>query len=254
MATKAGGPPPGGGFGRQDAAAIRAAWAAGVLPECPGCRVALDPTPVPPRRDVAYVRDRVVLVCRSCGRSAAVERRLRGTPLPAVPAPPLPLVGWREWVRMPDHSPGWLKVKVDTGARTSALHVEDVALFRREGTGWLRFTVLPRQRTHLGAFQVEAVQVDERNVRSSSGSSEERPVVRLRLALGATDFSTEVTLTRRDQMGFRMLLGRTALRNRFLVHPAASYLQGTPTEEAPRKEDGPAPSSSTPPLSPPPRN
>lgn len=154
---------------------------------------------------------------------------------------------------MPDHSPISLKVKVDTGARTSALHAEDVESLRREGAHWLRFTVLPRQRTRTGAFQVEVPQVDERRIRSSSGSSEERPVVRLRLTLGATDFSTEVTLTRRDQMGFRMLLGRTALRNRFLVHPADSYLQGTPTEGAPLEPDDDAPSFSPSPLSHPPR-
>jgi len=257
MATKAGGPPSRGGFGREDAAGIREAWAAGIVPECPQCQVALDPTSVPPRRDVAYVRDRVVLVCRSCGRSAAVERRLRGASPPArpsLPLPlPLPLVGWREWIGLPDHSPTRLKVKVDTGARTSALHAENIEPLRREGTPWLRFTVLPRQRTRAGAFRVEALQVDERSVRSSSGSEEERPVVRLRLALGTTDFTTEVTLTRRDQMGFRMLLGRTALQNRFLVHPGASYLNGAPHDGAPAEEDGSPPFSSPSPLSPPPR-
>jgi hypothetical protein len=246
MATKAGGTPGRGSFGREEAAGIRQAWAAGMAPECPRCRVVLDPTPVPPRSDVAYVRDRFILVCRSCGRSAAVERRHRGAP-----SSPLPLVGWREWIRVPAGAATALKVKVDTGARTSALHAEGLEPFEREGEPWIRFSVLPRQRSLVGAFDVEAPKVDQRRVRSSSGSAEERPVVRLRLAMGATIFSTEVTLTRRDLMGFRMLLGRTALRNRFLVNPAASFLQGVPCADAPPDGDGPGPTSA--PFPPPPR-
>ncbi|TVP47483.1 MAG: ATP-dependent zinc protease [Gemmatimonadales bacterium] len=182
-----------------------------------------------------------MLVCRSCGGSAAVERRDRKPPSPA-----LPVVGWREWVSLADHAAISLKAKVDTGARTSALHVEELENVQRDGQPWLRFLVLPRQRSRSSAFRVEAPLVDERAVRSSSGASEERPVVSLRIGLGPVTFPAEVTLTRRDQMGFRMLLGRTALRDRFLVNPATSYLQPNPHPpgEPPRRKSPSNPPSS----------
>lgn len=219
MARKASGSPRPEGFRRAEATRIRDAWRSGEAVVCPRCDIALDPTPVPPRDDVAYVRNRVLLVCRLCGGSTAVERRDRKS-LPSA----LPVVGWREWVSLEDHPIARLKAKVDTGARSSALHVEDLEAMERDGRRWLRFLVLPIQRSRAEAFPCEAPLSDRRRVRSSSGTSEERPVVILRIALGAEVFPAEVTLTRRDRMGFRMLLGRTALRDRFLVNPAASFL------------------------------
>jgi hypothetical protein len=137
------------------------------------------------------------------------------------------LVGWREWVVLPDLSPVPVKAKVDTGALTSALHAEDLRHERTpEGIEVVRFVLLPHQTGEEDAIEVTAPLVDVREVRSSSGEAEERPTVRTRLQLGDVDVAFDVTLTTRDRMGFRMLLGRRALRRRFLVDPGASFLFG----------------------------
>lgn len=144
------------------------------------------------------------------------------------------MIGWREWVHITDGDTPPIKAKVDTGARTSALHA--VAI-RPDGPGWLRFLVHPHQRTLGDAVEIRAPLVDHREVRSSTGVAEPRPTVRLQLQMGPTLWSAEVTLTRRDRMGFRMLLGRTALRGRFIVDPAASFLQGRPPHRTPSPPD-----------------
>lgn len=246
---------PGGAYGRAAVADIRARWEAGLPPICPGCGLPLDTVEVPARDDVAYVRRRVILVCRECHRTAALERRDEGRKARAgggrpvgdqEPASPstraLPCVGWREWVRLGDAPHVSLKAKVDTGARSSALHAEDIRPVERVGPegpeAWLRFRVLPAQRSRDGFFEIEAPLVDRRTVRSSTGNTQLRPVVRLELELGTHRFPAEVTLTRRDMMGFRMLLGRTALRGRFLVDPGSSYRLGTGDREPPPPPSG----------------
>lgn len=138
------------------------------------------------------------------------------------------VVGWREWVWLPDLVDVPVKAKVDTGALTSALHAEDVRLEQVDGIDVARFVVLPHQDVDDDAVEVTAPLVDEREVRSSSGEAEHRPTVRTTLRLGATSYPIELTLTARHLMGFRMLLGRRALRRRWLVDPAASYATGQP--------------------------
>jgi hypothetical protein len=140
----------------------------------------------------------------------------------------LPTLGWREWVGLPDHGVEWLKAKVDTGARTSSLHAAGLHTFQVENREWVRFHVYPWQRSTAAAVQVEARVLDRRQVRSSSGTTERRPVVVLPVRIGSQIVDVEFTLTRRDQMGFRMLLGRQALRRRFLVDTGKSYLLGQP--------------------------
>lgn len=137
----------------------------------------------------------------------------------------LVLVGWREWITLPDTPSPPIKVKVDTGARSSALHATRIRAGRE---GWIRFVLHPHQHRSDDSVEIRAPLVDHRSVRSSSGVSEARPTVRLTLGLGPHLWPVEVTLTRRDQMGFRMLLGRTALRGRFLVDPGSSFLLGQP--------------------------
>ena len=139
-----------------------------------------------------------------------------------------PTLGWREWVGLPDHGVEWLKAKVDTGARTSSLHAAGLHTFQVENREWVRFHVYPWQRSTADAVQVEARVLDRRQVRSSSGTTERRPVVVLPVRIGSQIVDVEFTLTRRDQMGFRMLLGRQALRRRFLVDTGKSYLLGQP--------------------------
>jgi hypothetical protein len=135
----------------------------------------------------------------------------------------LVVIGWREWVGLPGLGIPALKAKVDTGARTSALHAFDV---ERLGGGQLRFCVHPHQRDDVAARHTEAELVDERLVRSSSGVVELRPVVRTTVVLGGHRFEAELTLCNRSLLGFRMLLGREALRGRFIVDPGCSYRCG----------------------------
>lgn len=134
----------------------------------------------------------------------------------------LVVIGWREWVALPDLGIPALKAKVDTGARTSALHAFDVEVRRTR----VRFCVHPHQRDDEARVTTEAELVDERLVRNSSGQTELRPVVRTVVELGGQRFAAELTLTNRSLLGFRMLLGREALRRRFAVDPGGSYRCG----------------------------
>lgn len=137
------------------------------------------------------------------------------------------LIGWREWVHLPEllHD-DWIKVKVDTGARTSAIHAWDLEHLRRDDETWLRFCLHPRQDDDSHVVQAEARLVEEREVRSSNGELERRPVIETTLAIGGQRYPIELTLTNRDQMGFRMLLGRTGMAEHLLVDPGHSYLLG----------------------------
>jgi hypothetical protein len=135
-------------------------------------------------------------------------------------------LGWREWVALPDLGVPWIKVKLDTGARTSALHAFDLERFRRAGAERVRFVIHPFQRDTARTIVAEGELIDERVVRNSGGSEELRPVIATHLELLGRRWSIELTLTRRDVMGFRMLLGRQALRGRALVDPGRSFLAG----------------------------
>ncbi len=142
-----------------------------------------------------------------------------------------PAVGWREWVALPDWGVPAIKAKIDTGARTSALHAFDIETFERDRSTWARFLIHPWQDSGSDEIAVEAPLMDRRTVRSSSGASRLRPVVTTTVELAGTLVPIEVTLTRRDEMGFRMLIGRQALRRRFLVDPGRSYLGGKPSRD-----------------------
>ena len=123
-------------------------------------------------------------------------------------------VGWREWVALPDLRVDAIKAKIDTGARTSALHAYSIEPFRRGGAVWLRFGLQPMQRTPSLKVMCEARAVDQRTVRNSGGGVEKRYIITTLLRLGEESWPIELALANRDQMGFRMLLGRTALERR----------------------------------------
>jgi len=135
-------------------------------------------------------------------------------------------VGWREWVAFPDLGMDRVKAKVDTGARSSALHAFDVEQFERDGARWVRFRVHPRQRDDEHEVRCEAPLVDEREVKSSTGRVTLRPVVLTDLEWMGERWEIELTLVRRDQMGFRCLIGRQAMRKRWIVDPATSFVGG----------------------------
>ncbi len=139
----------------------------------------------------------------------------------------LPLIGWREWVALPQLGISRIKVKVDTGARSSALHAYEIKSFKRSGKAMVRFKVHPLQNNSSKLVTVEAELIDERSVRSSIGKAQLRPVIRTPIILAGKLWPIELTLTNRDAMGFRMLLGRQAVRKRFLIDPGHSFVQGT---------------------------
>jgi len=136
-------------------------------------------------------------------------------------------IGWREWISLPDLGIDRLKVKVDTGARTSALHAFIVEPFVHDnGSEWVRFGVHPAQRSTKKQIFCEAPILDRRKVRDSGGHQEERFVIESAVMLGPEIMRIELTLTARDDMLFRMLLGRTAMRGRYVVDPSRSYVFG----------------------------
>ena len=139
----------------------------------------------------------------------------------------LPVIGWREFVDLPDFGVIGVKAKIDTGARTSSLHAFRLVVFSRDHRDWARFEIHPNQRNAAGAHEVEVEVLEFRKVRSSNGTVQRRPVIRTDLVWNEQRWPIDVTLTNRDEMGFRMLLGRAALRRRVLVDPSRSYLGGS---------------------------
>lgn len=146
--------------------------------------------------------------------------------------------GWREWVSLPGAGVPWIKAKLDTGARTSAIHAFDVEEFTRDGEAWVRYSIHPWQRSVEDAVITESRVVDRRHIRSSSGHAQERYVVHMDIALFERTVTAEVTLSSRDEMGFRLLIGRQALRGGFVVDPGRSYLGGRPKGATRRKNRG----------------
>lgn len=140
----------------------------------------------------------------------------------------LPTIGWREWVALPDLGIDRVKAKVDTGARSSSIHAVDVEEFDNNGVRYVRFRVHPLQRTSIQSICAEAPILEYRSVRSSSGKATRRPVIVTRVNTLGEMWDIELTLANRDEMGFRMLLGREAIRGRMLVDPGKSYFGGKP--------------------------
>lgn len=136
------------------------------------------------------------------------------------------IIGWREWVMLPDLGIDHIKAKIDTGARTSALHAFSLEPFRDRGAPWVRFRVHPLQKRSDPMVECEAEVIDRRWVSDSGGHRELRYVIASQVTLGHVSWPIELTLTDRETMLFRMLLGRTALGKRFVVEPGRSYLVG----------------------------
>lgn len=133
------------------------------------------------------------------------------------------VIGWREWVALPALGIDRIKAKIDTGARTSALHAFDIARFREGSRDRVRFKVHPIQRNNVVTVNCVADLIDMRAVCDSGGHSELRYVIATTLVLGELTTSIHITLTDRSTMNFRMLLGRKALQSYYIIDPARSF-------------------------------
>jgi hypothetical protein len=135
-------------------------------------------------------------------------------------------LGWREWVGLPNLGLPRIKAKVDTGARTSALHAFEIETFSEQGKSRARFLIHPKQRDLHTVVTCVADIIDERSVTDSGGHSEKRLIIETLMTIGPWSWPIEMTLTGRDSMMFRMLLGRTAINGLAMVNPALSYCVG----------------------------
>jgi len=145
----------------------------------------------------------------------------------------LPHIGWREWVSLPALGVPHIKAKIDTGARSSALHAFDIEYARRGGVNYVRFVIHPLQRSAKRGVTVEVPLLGQRSVKSSNGIVSRRPVILTEIKILGQRRMLELTLVSRDAMGFRLLLGREAIRNGFLVDAGRSFLGGRPKKRPP---------------------
>ncbi len=135
-------------------------------------------------------------------------------------------IGWREHVGLPDLGVASVRAKIDTGARTSALHAAEIERFERDGVTWVRFAPLTGRKREQ---RCEAPIIHHRHIKNTGGSSEERPIIETTLVLGRFRWVIEVSLTNRDNMEFDLIVGRTAVRrHRLVVNPGRSYIAGLP--------------------------
>ena len=148
------------------------------------------------------------------------------------------VVGWREWVALPQAGVDWVKAKIDTGARSSSIHAFDLEAYDVDGQEWVRFSIHPWQRSDEDVAELSLPVLDRREVRSSNGQTEQRYAVALDVTLAGRTITTVMTLSNRDEMGFRMLIGREAIERGFLVDSARSYAGGRPRRAVRRKNWG----------------
>jgi hypothetical protein len=133
-------------------------------------------------------------------------------------------IGWRERLALPDLGVRRIKAKVDTGARSSSLHAVDIEVYRVHGRSRVRFTLESDPREDRKPVRCDEPLHEMRWIRSSNGTRELRPVIRTRVALAEERYPIDITLTSRELMGFPMLLGREAVRRRFVIDPGRSFL------------------------------
>jgi hypothetical protein len=149
---------------------------------------------------------------------------------------PTAIIGWKEWIALPALGIPAIKAKIDTGARTSALHITRLEEFHTDGQRMVRFGIHPLQRRKDIECFCEAPVLEQRRVKDSGGHFEKRYVIQTIAKLGAVSWPIDITLTNREPMLFRMLLGRKAVENRFLINPGWPYLTGRKLAKSYRTE------------------
>ncbi|MFT5465403.1 MAG: hypothetical protein ACI8UO_000497 [Verrucomicrobiales bacterium] len=139
----------------------------------------------------------------------------------------LPIIGWREWLTLPDLGISRIKAKTDTGARSSALHTHDYRVFTENGIEMVRFHIHPLKKANSEELECILPVSGFREVKDSGGHSELRPFIKTTAKIGDIEWTIDVSLTNRERMKFRMLLGRAAISDHFIVDPSQSYLLGS---------------------------
>ncbi len=141
------------------------------------------------------------------------------------------LIGSEEWCSLPSLGIPTIKARVDSGAKTSALHAENIKKFSKKDQDWISFEISPLQNNSKSIIKCEAQLIDMRIVKSSTGTKEKRYVIKTELRLNSVSWTIELTLTNRDSMGYRMLLGREAMIGKLIVDPEKKFILGQPTAE-----------------------
>ena len=136
------------------------------------------------------------------------------------------IIGWREWLSLPELKIKNIKAKIDTGAKTSALHAFDIEIIKKGKKKFVNFKIHPEQRNQKKVIKTQSELIEQRLVKNSGGKVTLRPVIITEIKLGPLKWNIEITLVNRDEMGFRMLLGRDAIKNFLLVNPGKSFLIG----------------------------
>ena len=129
-------------------------------------------------------------------------------------------IGWREWIYFPDYDNFKLKAKIDSGARTSALHATHIREFEKEGEQWVRFCVYQSRQY----IYVERPVIRNAIIKNSFGESQKRPLILLKIKLGNNSWETVISLTQRSGMTYPMLIGRNTLKKKHLIHPKRSFV------------------------------
>jgi ribosomal protein S6--L-glutamate ligase len=136
------------------------------------------------------------------------------------------LIGWKEWCQLPALGLPAIKAKIDTGAKTSCIHATNIVLFEKKSQPWIRFTVDPIQANKIIMIECKAPVLDERFITSSSGHKERRYIIRTPIRLGHHEWYIDLSLSNRENMRFRMLLGRDALKGHTLIDPTKMHCHG----------------------------
>ena len=149
---------------------------------------------------------------------------------------PFLIIGGAEWIGLPELGIPQLRGRIDTGAHSSALHTIEEEVFEKDGQDWVRFVVGKNEKRTRGEWQCEAPVVRTRKVKNTSGVPEERITIQTPIRIGGLDWPVDITLTNREKMSYRFLLGRSAMQDRVLVNPSHAYLHGRPRKFVKRKK------------------